>query len=267
MFDKLVIVDYTEGAGGEFISYFLSSHSEFLSTDLDINDMQTIDGTLLKYLNSQSIVDSNWDQNFKNNLIEFTHLCAGQTINAVAVPYHLYKWPHHIDAITHQQPNARFVKINYKQSRQSDIFLDFFRKVWLRKLNKSNLSEIKFITDGFATADKQTVVQRLQTNKLYYLDLVLIKNGIAATAKNRQMAVDEFQTQSPRLCPSTDIAIEYDDFFVDFTRTPDAYKQLCEQLKILPDIEKLDKLIERNKKNYLELKKFATNFENLLKDL
>lgn len=267
MFNKLVIVDYLEGAGGEYISYFISSHAEFLSFELDVSDMQTVDGNLLKYLNSQSIVDSTWDQDFKNNLLTFIDRCTDQQISAIAVPYHLYKWPSHAEVIKNQQPGTRFIKINYTASRQSDISLDFFRKVWFKKFNKSNLPEIKFLTENFSTPDKQTVVQRLQANKLYYLDLVLLKNGVAITSKNRQNAVSEFQNQQHRPCPSNDIVIEYDDFFVNFDRTLGAYKQLCGQLKILPDMKKLDKLIERNKKNYLELQKFATNFQNFLMDL
>ena len=267
MFNKLVIVDYLEGAGGEYISYFISSHKEFMSFDLDVDNMQTIDGNLLKYVNSQSIVDPTWNQNFKNNLLTFINRCTDQQISTIAIPYHLYKWPTHIDVIKNQQPSTRFIKINYNASRQSDIFLDFFRKVWFKKLNKFNLPEIKFLTENFSMLDKQTVIQRLQANKLYYLDLLLLKNGVAVTSKNQRNAVTEFQNQQNKLCPSSDIVIEYDDFFVNFDCTLDAYKQLCNQLKILPDMKKLDKLIERNKKNYLELKKFATNFENFLMDI
>jgi len=41
----------------------------------------------------------------------------------------------------------------------------------------------------------------------------------------------------------------YGDFFVDFTGTLAAYKQLCNQLEISPDLVLFDALVDRNRKN------------------
>jgi hypothetical protein len=267
MLSKLVVVDYSEGAGGEFISYFVSCHSEFLNLDVDTTDMQSIDGALLKYLNSQSIVDPDWNQNFKQQFLHFADKCAAHGISNIAVPYHLYKFPEHVDTIKSCLPGTRFIKINHSASRHQTIVLDFFKKVWFKKLSASNLVEIKYLTQNFSLEHKKAVIRRMQQNKLMYLDLALIKKNIPVNSSTRQTAINNFQMLPQKVCPSTDIVIEYDDFFIDFERTPGAYKQLCDQLEILPSADKLDKLIHRNKKNYNDLKKFATNFNHYLKEL
>ena len=51
--------------------------------------------------------------------------------------------------------------------------------------------------------------------------------------------------------PSDDIEILYQDFFIDFTKTSDAYQRLCVELGLQPNLTLLDALIERNKKNLL----------------
>ena len=267
MLTQLVVVDYSEGSGGEFLSYFISCHETFLNINVDNTDMQSIDGTLLKYLNSQSIIDPDWNQNFKKQFLYFVDMCEAQDISNIAIPYHLYKYPNHVDTIKLYHPNTRFVKINYNVSQNHNIALDFFRKVWFKKINGSDLAEIKFLTQHFSLEDKKTVIHQLQQNKLLYLDLILLKQGLSITSKNRQTAVETFQMLPQKICPSADIIIEYDDFFINFDRTPYAYKQLCDQLKILPSAEKLDKLIYRNKKNYDDLNNFAINFNHFLKEL
>jgi len=267
MLNRLVVVDYSEGAGGEFMSYFVSCHAEFLNLDVATTNMQSVDGTLLKYLNSQSIVDPNWNQNFKQEFLSFADKCMAHCISNIAVPYHLYKFPEHIDTIKSCVPTTRFIKINCSASRYQTVVLDFFKKVWFKKLSASNLAEIKYLIQNFSMEDKKSVIRRMQQNKLMYLDLSLIKKGIPVNSTTRQTAINNFQTLPQKLCPSTDIVIDYDDFFVDFDRTPSAYKQLCDQLEILPSTDKLDKLIHRNKKNYNDLKSFATNFNHYLKEL
>jgi hypothetical protein len=145
--------------------------------------------------------------------------------------------------------------------------LDFIRKVWLKKFNISDLAEIKFLTQNFSLEDKKIIIDQLQQNKLLWLDLFLLKQKIPLSTDSRLTAINDFQTFPKKVCPTNDIVVEYDDFFIDFDRTPGAYKQLCDQLEILPSADKLDKLIHRNKKNYNDLKKFATNFNHYLKEL
>lgn len=262
MLSKFVVVDYFEGAGGEYLAYFISSHNEFLSYDLTNYDMQAIDGTFLKYLNSQSIFNKTWDGHFDENFRNFINMCN----SSIAIPYHLYRWPTHIDIIKNQQPNTRFVKINYSEDRRNDIFLNFARKILFKKFSKFDISEIKFLITHFSSLDKKTVLQKLKTNDLYFLDFILLRNKIPITSENRKSIVFDLQNKK-NICPSTDIAIEYDDFFVNFERTHEAYSKLCDQLEISPDIKKLATLVERNTKNQIELAKFKTTFKNVIEKL
>ena len=47
--------------------------------------------------------------------------------------------------------------------------------------------------------------------------------------------------------------IMYQDFFVNFDQTPAAYQTLCNQLQLNPNVQLLDALIDRNRKNLQHL--------------
>ena len=227
--DQLVVVDYQEGAGGEFLASFISAHfGHTLSTDL-----QRFPIFLQKWLNSQSRIKKDWDKKFDNYFNEFLDLCRQDNISKIAVSYHLYQWPHHIDTICKNVKNVRFVKINCLAHTQI-VEADFRRKVWDKKLTIDDFKEIKFLLSEQNTEYVKQCLQKLREQTLTVADLYQSKN----------------YTFVHKALPSKDIEIFYDDFFVNFSRTPSAYKKLCADLNLTYDNVLLDRLIERNKKNY-----------------
>ena len=232
MVDQLIVFDYVEGSGGEFFANFLSAH--FGST-LSASPQQN-PNFLQKWLNSQSLVVKNWDQEFKKQLIEFQDLCDGSRVSRLAVPYHLYKWPHHMGIISEMFP-TRFVKINVA-GYEHTVQTDFERKVWFRKMTKQDVGEVKFLLQRLDLAQQQTVLDLYRKQQLIFKDLVGGDGVIGGPP------------------PSQDMEIFYKDFFIDFDRTVDAYRKLCAELEIIPDFTLLSELIDRNKKNWQDLQSY-----------
>jgi hypothetical protein len=226
MLDQLIVVDYQEGAGGEFMASWLSAH---FGQKLE-HDLQSHPNYLQKWLNSHSLIYDDWQQNFVGYLKMFNQLCAHASVQKIAVPYHLWKYPEHVH-ILQEMNQARFVRINC-DGYQADVFLDFRRKVLDRKLTHGDFDEIKFLLQNQPTHKKQHCMNLLRDNRLIYKDLLGtdIKPGL-------------------KILPSHDIEILYKDFFVDFTSITDRYHVLCHELGLQPNASLLDSLVERNKKN------------------
>jgi len=226
--DKLIVVDYHEGAGGEFIARFISAH---LGHELEF-DQQRNPSHIQKWLNSTSIVTPSWGERFPILFHSFLKNCQQHKIDKIAVPYHLYKWPDHVDAIRKSVPRAQFVRIN-PQGYENQIAVEFQRKVLDRPL--TDFQEVQFM---LANKDRNFVKSMLELYKqqrLTYRDLFPV-----------------VPDQSKPL-PSNDIEINYSEFFVDLDQTPRAYEKLCSQLNLTPDILLLSALLERNKKNQQDL--------------
>jgi len=232
MVDQLIVVDYVEGSGGEFFANFLSAH--FGSTL--ITNTQRNPNFLQKWLNSQSLVVKNWDQEFRKQLIEFQDLCNSSHVSRLAIPYHLYKWPHHIGIISEMFP-TRFIKINVV-GYEHTVLSDFERKIWFRKMTKQDVGEVKFLLQRLDFAQQQIVLDLYRKQELIFKDLV-----------GGNLVIGD----SP---PTRDIEIFYKDFFIDFDCTVDAYKKLCAELEIIPNFTLLSELIDRNKKNWQDLQSY-----------
>ena len=252
----MIIVDYIDGAGGEYISYFLDSHKELSNYTPDQHSMQI--PARYKILNTSSIMNSNWNEDFANEYNKIQN-----DINVV--PYHLYKFPHHIDIIRSLDPAVRFVKINNNDNDKL-IKYDFLRKIYLRKFTNKDLHQIKILINTYDNDKKITVLQKLKMGNLYHIDLELIRCNKVVNRKNRLDAINNF-IDKKITPPSADIIISYTDFFIDFARTPDAYQTLCNQLNMEYDSTKLNSLIERNKKNHTDVVKFMNNFEKQIEKL
>lgn len=259
MLEKLIIVDYVEGAGGEYLAHFINRHIN--STVSATDNMQELSGVGMKQLNSFSLIKSDWRENIEYYLEEFINQI---TVKQLAVPYHLYKFPEHIEPLQAIADQTHFVKID--SVGHPNIAFDFVRKVYFKKLDKSHLSEIKFYTETLNVTSKQQIIQRLKNNNLYWMDLELLKNNQAINKQNRTALIDQALNHTTIL-PSNDIVISYRDFFVDFKRTQEAYDKLCVQLGIQADTIKLDEFINRNKKNLAELNQFIDNFKQHMEKL
>lgn len=232
--DKLIVVDYQEGAGGEFMARFLSAH---FGHALEF-DQQHQPDHLQKWLNSKSLIAVDWAVRFPTYLEMFIEQCRHKNVSAIAVPYHLYKWPSHVHIIKQVIPQARFVKINCEDSL-SEVIADFERKV----LNcaVTDLRELKFL---LTNRDRQFVKSMLE---LY---------------KQKQLTYRDIFPPPPRSIQrlySKDIEIQYRDFFSNFDQTKQAYEKLCSELNITPDLIALSSLLERNQKNKRDLDKHLSN--------
>jgi hypothetical protein len=252
----MIIVDYVDGAGGEYMSYFLDSHKELSNYAPDQHNMQL--PARYKILNTTSLMNSNWDEDFANEYCKIKN-------DIKVVSYHLYKFPHHIDIIRNIDPAVRFVKID-SNSNDKLIKYDFLRKVYLKKFTNKDLHEIKILINTYDNNKKITVLQKLKMGDLYHIDLELIRRNKVVNRKNRLDAIYDF-VDKKITPPTTDIIISYTDFFIDFARTPDAYQTLCNQLNIDYDSTKLQLLLERNKQNHADVVKFMDNFEKQIEKL
>ena len=230
MLEQLIVVDYQEGAGGEFISNWLSVHfGQKLEMDLQLNP-----NYMQKWLNSHSLIHTDWRKNFNKYLLMFNDECANRGIRSVAVPYHLYKYPEHVETLE-KVNHPRFVRINCA-GYEDQVFSDFRRKVLDRVLGPRDFAEIKFILKG------QTQQKIKHCLELYRCQTLTYRELLPSTSKIELQHL-----------PSNDIEIMYRDFFIDFDRTPSAYQTLCNQLQFIPNAQLLDALIDRNKKNQQHL--------------
>jgi len=224
MLDEFIVVDYQAGAGGEFIARFISAH---FGHTLEF-DQQQNPSPIQKWLNSHSLINKDWGDRFPVFFQLFLKICKDQNISRLAVPYHLYKWPRHVDHILDQVPHARFVKINC--DRYADqVYADFQRKILDRPLK--NFTELQFL---LTNQPRESIIEKLKSYKLgqlQYRDIVFNSGA-------------ELQT-----LPSNDVEIDYGDFFCNFDQTVKAYEELCAKIKIVPSIVLISALLDRNKKN------------------
>ena len=226
MLEQLIVVDYQEGAGGEFVSNWLSAHfGQKLEMDLQLNP-----NYLQKWLNSHSLIHTDWRKNFNKYLLMFNDECAKRGVQSVAVSYHLYKYPEHVE-ILEKVNHPRFVRVNCT-GYEDQVSRDFQRKVLDRVLGPEDFAEIKFILQGQTEEKIKHCMKQYRQHALTYRELLPYNPKIEL-----------------KHLPSNDVEILYGDFFVEFDRTPTAYQTLCNQLQLTPNAQLLDALIDRNKKN------------------
>lgn len=259
MLDKLIIVDYADGAGGEYFSNFISSHAGFYAVEPLKENMQTSSDKLQKFFNSRSLISSNFD----TDLIEFEKLCEQNQIKNISIPYHLYKFPDRMEQFSKIAKSVRIIKITASNNNHS---YDFFRKVLLTTVTKNNMSELSFRTAAMDPFQKLQIIQRLKNKNLYWIDLLIIKQNEKINKSTRQQYVNLLLSKIYRL-PSADIEIHYDDFFVNFSDTVNKYNLLCQQLDIIPNQYLIEQLIDRNKKNLNELLIYKEKFKELFESL
>jgi hypothetical protein len=228
--NKLIVVDYQEGAGGEFMARFLSAH---FGHTLEF-DQQQNPNKIQKWLNSHSLVNKDWDQAFPRYFQVFLKLCQEQGIAELSVPYHLHKWPWHVDIILSQVPQARFVRINCN-NHVDQVYADFQRKVLNRPITE--FSELQFLLNGQNSDFVNEKVLSYRRGTLTYQDI--------------------FPDSQPGLqtLPSNDVEVDYGNFFSNFDQTAVAYEELCAKIKIDTNFELLSALLERNQKNQQDLNK------------
>lgn len=233
---KFIVVDYQEGAGGEFIARFISAH---LGHNLEWDQQSNPDHTQ-KYLNSHSLVEPNWNKNFANYLSKYIDFCTQQGIENIAVPYHLYKWPHHVHTIRQQIPQVRFVRISCHDAIQQ-VNAEFRRKVLDRRITDFN--ELQFLLSNKDRNRVKTLLKLFQQKQLFYKD------------------IDQNFTTELQILPSNDIEIFYTHFFINFEQTDNAYSKLCIELGLTPNELLLSTLLKRNKKNLQDLNLYLNTHE------
>ena len=258
MLENLVVVDYIEGAGGEFISSCINHHANFYCESPNEYNVKEQTNLIQKYFNSQYIIGHN---NIDATIKEFLDLCKINEVKNVAISYHLYKNPSNIEIIKSKIQSARFVAIN--QNNCNDLInLDFVRKVYFNKLTKKDVKFIKFRLTKFDTNQKKIVFDLLNNNRLIQMDLDLIAKNIRPNYESRLVLLDNF-IKRHKTAPSKDIEINYENFFVNLDNLKDSYYNLCEQLNIVPIESVYELMLNRNKNNFEQLKEFIKNFENI----
>lgn len=232
--DRFIVVDYQEGAGGEFMARFISAH---FGHELEF-DQQHQPDHLQKWLNSKSLIAVDWAARFPNYLEMFIDQCRHKNVRAIAVPYHLYKWPSHVHTIKKKIPEARFVKINCEDSL-TEVTADFERKVLNCAI--TDFQELKFL---LTNRDRQFVKSMLE---LYHQKQLTYRNIFPPPPHSIQCL------------PSKDVEVRYQDFFCNFDQTKQAYEKLCAELGMSPNMILLSALLERNVENKQHLEKHLSN--------
>jgi hypothetical protein len=258
MLDQLIIFDYIEGAGGEYLSNLINQHDGFYCEAPGAENMQDHPNVLQKFFNANSLVDPNWDSKFDYKLDEFIAQCTQRSITKFAVPYHLYKFPHHVDIIKNKLP-VRFIKINCSEY-ENLVKLDFIKKICFRPLDRSNFNEIKYKINHFNTKNQNIALKLLKNNNLYELDLMLLDKGLDVNYQSRELIVKELLNRNVRP-PSQDITINYGDYFIRLDNLKFNYYNLCTMLNIVPNDNLLHQMVTRNQKNFDQLIKFSKDFD------
>jgi len=231
LLEQLIVVDYQEGAGGEFLANWLSAH---FGQKLNY-DQQTDPNYLQKWLNSHSLIKDDWRKNFNNYLLSFNKECNKHHVYRIAVPYHLYKYPEHVDIIK-KINQARFVRINCT-GYEAHVNNDFQRKIIDRLLGPKDFAVVKFLLTNKSQEHVNYCLELFKNKKLTYGKLLSV----------------HYPSGIKKHTPSDDVEIMYEDFFINFDRTSAAYQTLCNQLQLSPNPQLLDALIDRNKKNLQHL--------------
>ena len=180
-------------------------------------------------------------------------------ISRLCVPCHLYKFPEHIDTFKKYVPDIRFVKIE-STGYERLVTLDFIRKVYFKRLSKSDLSHISFRSKTLDHTQKLQILNLLKQNSLLGLDFEVLLNYSEITPITRQDTITQILNLH-QILPSNDISVNYGDLFISVDNIKNTYYNLCNQLNIVPDENILDHMIKRNQKNNHELMEFSKNFE------
>ena len=197
MLKKLIIVDYVDGSGGEYFANVLNSHAEFnCAVDPMAEDMQKVSDVKLKWFNSNGLVCQDWDENFKAHCEKFLTECRTSRVNSIAIPYHLYKYPHHVKILKSLSNHTRFVSIHFHK-HQKLVALDYIRKILLRPFTKNNMSEISFYSQSLSTESKQQLINLLKQGKLYGIDLELWLSETIDTLKKYTDRPIEIRRKAP----------------------------------------------------------------------
>jgi len=249
MLEQIIVVDYVDGAGGEYFAQFFNSH------------LHTIDYVWLrKYFNSQSLVIEQWDLNFDQHLDEFLSLCEQRRIQQIAVPYHLYKWPNHLAKFSRIAKTVRAVQINSTHYARA-VAIDFLRKIYLCPVNKKDISQLAYLTKSATQEQKRQLKEQLDANTLQWIDVTILLNN-----STKKQLVDQVLTRK-LTCPSQDLCIDYGDFYVDYNDIDNKYCLLCKELELVPNQQLLNSLIDRNKENWAALNSYIEQFLEIYKQL
>lgn len=250
MLDRLVVVDYIEGAGGEYLSQSINSHAEF--------DDSTI---LQKWFNSRRHIIPNWSCEFRGQTKLFLDHCEQLQVKNLSISYHLYFHPEQIELLKPLSNRTQFITIDSTGHEQM-VKMEFARKVLFNPVGRQQLREVKYRIQEDRSPQAYTLLNLLMQGKLYGIDLVLYKRKLPITRENRENTFIQLLDKKEK-CPTDDITILYEDFFVSFDKLEKSYYNMCESLNITPNRNILNAMLVRNKANFEELTEFTKNFESI----
>lgn len=264
MLTNLIVIDYSEGSGGEYISNIINSHKGFYNESPEVENLQDVPNLIQKYFNSKSLISADWDENFDFYINDFLNQCKQLGVDSVAISYHLHKFPNHITIINQHIPQVRYVKIDQTNCEYL-IKLDFIRKILFREFKSQNWDELKYRIHHLDKTKQIKIIDLFKHDALLGMDILLIENNLSVTYEHRSRLIDQILNRSNKL-PSNDISINYEDFFIKFDNIKNKYYNLCNALKLKADDKILRSMTQRNKKNYQQLIDFSNNFDIIKKD-
>lgn len=250
MLNTLVVVDYIEGAGGEYLSHTINRHKGFSNVEV-----------LQKWFNSKRHVIPNWTKEFTNQADAFVTECNNQQVNNIAISYHLCFYPDQVNAIRSLSNNTRFVKID-STGHENMVQMDFIRKVLFNQLSKKHIREVKYRIGNNYSPQAQTLIDLLMKDQLLGIDLVLYKQGLYINKINRERVFNDIMKKTD-VCPTSDITVSYEDFFVNLDNLKKSYYTLCNSLNIVPSEAIAEEMLIRNKRNLEEVTEFTKNFDSI----
>lgn len=266
MLNTLIVIDYAEGAGGEYFANMLNSHQEFNSAAEPLaTSLQQVKDYRLKWFNSNSLIHPDWSENIKSYTDQFLKMCSHSYVEHIAVPYHLYRYPKHQEVFKTLSKNTKFISIDCTPEHKL-VNQDYIRKILFQQLTKKDIHTVSYLSKNCTDSVKNQLIDLLKHEKLYGIDLELARSGQDLSDTNRKQLIDKILTRTVKTV-ANDLVIGYKDFFVSFDITKEKYYNLCKDLNINPNDRILSAMIERNKKNFESLQEFSNNFDSIMNQI
>ena len=241
---SVIFIDYPDGAGGEYLSHVISLHRGFYQGEYSTTptSRHNHESSVINFLNSQAVIKKlSWKTEAKSSMLELTNLL--DPSKNYCIPYHIMNHDHY-ELIREVWPDCKIVRI--QPSNWVLVNLEFIRKVSLTKLQP------KDIRYYFPVLPKI----KFKLNDFLCLDLNLIWNNQEITSDNRVAEIDRIYNTNRELNDVYDYCVSWDKLFGAVETIHNEYYKLCSFLDITPNLDILDKIVERNTKNLMQLQQF-----------
>jgi len=243
---NIIFVDYPDGAGGEFLSYFISLHQGFYrGTFIQTNGRHNYGANILNFLNNQArvIKKDTWGSDVHNVLQELKKRLADIDADSICIPFHCF-YNKDYKNIKSVFPQAQILSIRPDSlSSYKLIKLELIRKT---ALIKYNLKDTQFYWKLFA--DKI-----IDFKNFIGIDVFLLTHHYEINQANRNLMLNLLLNRPFPIWDECDYVLSWENFFKNLEHMDKEYLDLCDFLALTPDTDILDLAKKRNCQNLNDL--------------